>query len=376
MHDFFAGYEKQIQLLQKLIDTHRFPHAVLLTGPDGNALPSIANHLAASLLCNAGQSQTPCRKCDGCRYVLNLSHPDVYWIFPVAKSKEIQHARHAMKSFREFYLHHPYFRLTDWSAKMEADNKQMLISVEDSRNLMEHLSLTSMMGKWKVVILWAMEKMNAEASNKLLKILEEPDQYTRFICISHHPSELLPTILSRLQIFRFPALAESDILLHLKNIFPEEKEEFLKNVSANAEGIIANALEWITLSESENEFLELFRAGMRAALKFHSDTALEWVEKCASFPREKQKQFLEYALQTIRKCMLMNLHLDFLCSILPGEKEFLEKFHSFVSLDSVSYWQQVLDDAMMHVERNANPKILFMDLLFTFNELLHLKKTA
>lgn len=374
MERFFFGYEKQIALLENLTEKAQLPHGLLLNGPDGNGLPAVAMHLASALMCEHKTGAKPCGCCPHCRQILSLNHPDVFWAFPVFKSKDIQHARDAMRKFREFYLSRPYFTMKNWSAELDAENKQLQLGVEDARQIIQHLSLTSFSGRWKVVIIWGMEKMNTEASNKLLKILEEPDAHTKFICITHKPADLLPTIISRLQNISFPALSGEDVLKHLQNLGTTHNEDLLKSASLNAEGTVANAIEWLQLSEHENELLEHFRTGMRIALKFHPDPAGEWIEKTASFPREKQKQFLEYALTIIRKCMLMHFKSENLCSILPGEKDFLHKFYLFIQPDNLAEWENLLNESVMHVERNANAKILFLNLLFRFNEMLHVGK--
>jgi DNA polymerase-3 subunit delta' len=374
MEKIFFGYEKQIALLENLIDNEQLPHGILLNGPDGNGLPNIAAYLASALMCENKNNGKACGACRHCRQISQLSHPDVFWLFPVFKSKDIQHAQDAMRKFREFYFQNPYFTMKAWSAELDAENKQLQIGVEDAKQLIQHLALTALSGRWKVVIIWAMEKMNTEASNKLLKILEEPDAHTKFICITHKPADLLPTIISRLQNISFSMLLHEDIMKHIQSLKKEFSEELLMNASNNAEGIISNALEWLEFTEHENEFLEHFRSGMRIALKFHPDPALEWIEKTASFSREKQKQFLEYGLNIIRKCMLMHYQSEKLSSILPGETEFLKKFYAFIPPELVSKWQEVIDESIMHVERNANPKILYMDLILKFNELLHIKQ--
>jgi DNA polymerase-3 subunit delta' len=370
----FFGYEKQITLLENLIDKEQLPHGILLNGPDGNGLPHIAAYLASALMCENKNEGKPCGSCRHCRQISQLSHPDVFWMFPVFKSKDIQHAQDALRKFREFYFQKPYFTLKAWSAEMDAENKQLQMGVEDAKQLIQHLALTSLSGRWKVVIIWGMEKMNTEASNKLLKILEEPDAHTKFICITHKPADLLPTIISRLQNVSFPVLSNKDVFEHLKNLNKGLSAEELQNASLNSEGIVSNALEWLEFADHENEFLEHFRGGMRIALKFHPDLALEWIEKTASFPREKQKQFLEYGLNIIRKCMLMHYQSEKLSSILPGEMEFLKKFYAFIPPELVSKWQEVFDESIMHVERNANPKILYFNLVFRFNELLHVSQ--
>jgi len=375
MNSPVPGFEKQTQLLLHQITSGAFPHALLLHGPDGNGLPLMARFLAMSLMCNHKES-TPCGNCSFCRQIENLAHPDVYWIIPVFKTSDAGASAKFIHRFRDFFSKNPFFTLNDWMNELESENKQLQIGVEETRNLLQHLSMTSYSGKWKIVIIWGIEKMNIEASNKILKILEEPDPFTRFICISHHPEELLPTILSRLQQITFPPLTPEHVSLCIQQYYPDFPKEKIKAASLYAEGIVRAALQWMESEEKEHEMLEIFRQGMRIALRFHPDAAQEWTEKCASFSREKQKQLLEYALQLIHKCLLLNTGLKELCYLLPAEEEFLTKFSPFVKTERIHAWEETFSLACEHLERNANSKILFMDLLFRCNELLHSKSTA
>jgi DNA polymerase-3 subunit delta' len=94
-------------------------------------------------------------------------------------------------------LKHPYGRLTQWFDFIDLENKQGIINTEESKRLAGKLSLKSFESDYKVVILWQPEKMNDQASNKLLKLLEEPPPMTIFILVSENPDQLLTTVRSR-----------------------------------------------------------------------------------------------------------------------------------------------------------------------------------
>jgi DNA polymerase-3 subunit delta' len=90
-------------------------------------------------------------------------------------------------------------------------NKQGLIRVEDAAEVLKSLALKSFEGGYKIMIVWMADKMNVEASNKLLKIIEEPPEKTVFILITENEQDLIGTIRSRCQILNFGRLHENAI---------------------------------------------------------------------------------------------------------------------------------------------------------------------
>ena len=99
-----------------------------------------------------------------------------------------------MGDFREAFLENPYMNLFEWLQFMGAENKQGLISVHESANILRKLSLTTYESEFKNVIIWMPEKMNIAAANKLLKILEEPTDKTLFLLVTESEGQLLRTI--------------------------------------------------------------------------------------------------------------------------------------------------------------------------------------
>lgn len=372
LYSDIVGQASPKERLLKMVHEGRVPHAIMLSGPEGcGNLPS-ALALAQHLFCTAKTGQGACNHCVACTKVSKLAHPDLHLVFPIAKSKEVKSSDDVVKEFREILLSQPYLTLNDWFNELDAENKQPIIPVEQASDILRKLSYTSYEGSYKIMIIWQPEKMNQEASNKLLKILEEPPEQTIFILASNAPEQLLSTILSRVQQIPFHSCSEEEISRALVSHF---------DVSAEAAGQAAilsngNYGEAIALLKHHDETLSLlgnFQSFMRLALKFDCAKALEWIDACAGLGREKQKQFLHYGLEVFRDCLMYNYGERSLVRLAGQEKQFLEKFAPFVNQKNYEKLVDEFNSNYYYIERNANPKILFMDLMLKTNELINLK---
>ena len=110
---------------------------------------------------------------------------------------------------------------------------------------------------------------------------------------------------------------------------------------------------------------------MRISLKFDCDKAFEIVDELAALGREKQKLFLQYGLEVFRDCLMYNFGEKNLIRLAGAEKQFLEKFAPYITNRNYQKLTEIFNDNYYYVERNANPKILFMDLIMKTNELIN-----
>ena len=140
---------------------------------------------------------------DGCNLkVSNLKHPDLHFVYPVANTPEIKSkaiSLNFIEHWREFLNANPYGNLFDWYAHIGIENKQGKIGKDEAEDLIKKLSLKSYEGGRKCVIIWMAEKMNSSATNKLLKVIEEPPKNTIFLFVSESPGLIMDTLLSRCQ---------------------------------------------------------------------------------------------------------------------------------------------------------------------------------
>jgi DNA polymerase-3 subunit delta' len=227
------------------------------------------------------------------------------------------------------------------------------------------------------MIIWMADKMNIAASNKLLKLLEEPSDKTLFILISENEEDILQTIRSRCQITHFNALSEqviADALIEKEQI---DSKKALK-IAHQAQGNYNKALQLIN-DEEASPFELWFVTWVRAAFKAKGNAAaiqdlIEWSEQIAALGRETQKKFLQFCIEMFRQALLLNYEAQELVYIETKVEKFkLKNFAPFVNGNNINDIFKEISDAMYHIERNGNAKIILTDLSIKLTRLIHKK---
>jgi len=367
-----VGQAEAKERLIKMVNTNRVPHALLFSGKDGYGHLLTAITFAQHLLCKNKTKTEACGVCPTCNKVSKLIHPDLHFVFPIIKSKSVKTSNNLLPEFRDAFLQNPYLTLNDWVEELNAENKQPIIPVEESEDVLKKLSYTSFEGSYKIMIIWHADRMNIEAANKLLKVLEEPTDNTIFILIAPDTERLMATIISRVQHIPFYQVDEKEIISALINQH-QVSEESAKQAAFLSDGNFREALSTFQKGDEGISFLTHFQNFMRVALKFDCNKALEWVDENASNDREKQKQFITYSLAVFRDALMFNFGEKSLVRLSGNERQFLEKFAPFVNQKNYQALAEEFNSTYYYIERNANPKILFMDLLLKTNEFINLK---
>lgn len=369
--DIIGQQEAKTKLLGMFAD-NRIPHALMLTGPEGSGNLLAAFAFIQYVFCTQKQEKDSCGVCPSCLKTSKLGHPDLHLVFPIAKSKEIKTSNDLLLEFRECFLENPYITIHDWFNNINAENKQPLIPTEEASSILKKLAYTSYEGGYKVMLIWQPETMNADSANKLLKILEEPPEQTLFVLVCNHPDKLLTTILSRVQQLVFLKLDTEDITSGLVNQFGCQ-ESLAKQAAFMCDGNYREAQLLLQQNDDEHGFLQLFRSFMMISLNFDAIKALSWIDETARAGREKQKQFLQYGLEIFRDCLMYNFGSVDLVRLSGDEKTFVTKFSKFINHRNYEKITTEFNSSFYYIERNANPKILFMDLIMKTNELINLK---
>jgi DNA polymerase-3 subunit delta' len=369
--DIIGQHEAKAKLLSMFAD-NRIPHALMLTGPDGSGNLLAAFAFIQYVFCTQKKDTDSCGTCPSCLKISKLSHPDLHIVFPIAKSSDVKTSNDLLIEFRESFLENPYITIHDWFNNLSAENKQPLIPTDEAGSILKKLSYTSYEGGYKVMLIWQPETMNAEAANKLLKILEEPPEQTLFILVCNQPDKLLTTILSRVQQLLFLKINPEDISSGLINQFGCQEKQ-AKEAAFMCDGNYREAQLLLLQHEEEHGFLQLFRNFMMIALNFDAIKAVAWIDENARVGRERQKQFLQYGLEIFRDCLMHNFGSADLVRLSGEEKTFVTKFSKFIHHRNYEKITTEFNSSFYYIERNANPKILFMDLIMKINELINLK---
>ena len=359
----------------------RIPHAQLFIGPEGSGVLPMAIAYAQYIICkNMGDENSGGNAACNLKFE-NFQHPDIHYVFPVATNESVSSkpiSDNFMDQWFDFLKTNMYGSINDWYEHLDIKNKQGNISVHEASNILKKLSLKSFEGGYKVMIIWMAEKMNTEAANKLLKLLEEPTEKTVFILIAEDEKSILQTILSRCQVLKFNALAANDIQEALvKNENCDISEAAI--IANTSQGNYNKALKILNHTENELPFEQWFITWVRAAFRANKNAKvisdlINWSDEISSIGREKQKKFLEYCMEMFRQALLINYKVNQLVYITPEDPSFkLEKFAPFVNDKNILDIFDELSDAMYHVERNGNPKIIFTDLSIKLTRLIHRK---
>ena len=359
----------------------RIPHAQLFIGPEGSGVLPMAIAYAQYVICkNAGEENSGGNATCNLKFE-NFQHPDIHYVFPVATNESVGSkpiSDNFMDQWFDFLKTDIYGNINDWYEHLDIKNKQGNISVHEASNILKKLSLKSFEGGYKVMIIWMAEKMNTEASNRLLKLLEEPTDKTVFILIAEDEKAILQTILSRCQVLHFNKLAANDIQEALiKNENCDVSEAVI--IANSAQGNYNKALKILNHTENDLPFEQWFITWVRAAFRANKNAKvisdlINWSDEISAIGREKQKKFLEYCMEMFRQALLINYKVNELVYIKPEDASFkLENFAPFVNDKNILDIFDELSDAMYHVERNGNPKIIFTDLSIKLTRLIHRK---
>lgn len=367
--------------LTKSAASGRIPHAQLFVGPEGSGTLPMAIAYAQYILCNnSGLENTGGNEACNLKFE-GISHPDLHFIYPTVSTDTVKSKPKSIDfiaDWRQFLKENPYGGLFDWYRILGVQNKQGEIRVDDAQEILKSLALKSYEGGYKIMIIWMADKMNIAASNKLLKLLEEPSDKTLFILISENEEDIIQTIRSRCQVLHFNALSEKIIAEALVSSQEIEPRTATK-VAHQAQGNYNKALQLLQTDSEDVFFEKWFVDWVRAAFRAKGNAAaiqdlIQWSEQIAGLGRETQKKFLHFCIDMFRQALLLNYQATGLVYMEPKIEKFkLENFAPFVNGKNIDEIFRELSDAMYHIERNGNAKIVLTDLSIKLTRLIHKK---
>jgi len=353
------GQNRPKEILHRALETGRLPHACLFAGPDGAGKQALAIELAKAVFCR-GNGDKPCDACDSCSRAARFAHPDFIFIFPMPKTAEVEEERRVLDSM----VLDPYARLQLWAAPT--------IGIERIRELRRVSNLKPLEGH-RVVIIAEADKMTIEASNALLKILEEPPPEMHLILTTARANALLPTIVSRCQRVDFHLLSDAEIIsaLEERRQIPAPQAQLVARI---AQGSYARALELLQedLPARRDLAVEALRLCLRDEL-----TQLEWVEKVtADLDKREIRDLLTLLLVWFRDALLLfgkpqGFTSDQLVNV--DKLDILEKFvNSFDAIHFDAIFAE-LARAIDLVDRNVQVQLILIVLLARLQNSLIIK---
>ncbi len=377
------GQEHIKNHLTQGVNNGRIPHAQLFVGAEGCGTLPMAIAYTQYILCNNtnGENTNGNAACN--LKFKNYSHPDLHFAFPVTTNDKIKSkpvSNFFLEEWRQLLNQQPYGNLFDWYKLLGVENKQGQIGVDEAYEIVKSLSLKSYEGGYKVMLIWMAEKMNAACANKLLKLIEEPPHKTAFILMAEDEEQIISTIRSRCQALHFPPLTEENIKSALIKHYDLEVSVATK-IAHQANGNYNKACDLMYQDSEDILFEKWFIYWIRSAFKAKGNKSaihdlMSWSEEIAKTGRETQKQFLHFCIDFFRQALLLHYKADELVYLEPKSENFkLDNFAPFVHDSNILEINDELQDAIYHIERNGNSKIILTDLSIKLTRLLH-KKSA
>jgi DNA polymerase III subunit delta' len=364
--------------LVHFIEQNRLSHALLFLGKEGCGALPMALAFAQYIVCTSAASKTQaatgmdlfgeeplpaatqtdaCGTCPACTKAAGMVHPDIHFSYPVIprKSGDKPVSTDYIAEWRDFISQMPYGNVYDWLQFIGAENKQGNITAHECNDIIRKLSLKSFESTYKILVMWMPEYLGNEG-NKLLKLIEEPPANTLFILVAEDESLVLPTIISRTQLVKLPALttAEVEASLLAKNALPPDQA---RQVASVCEGNYREAIQ--LMQHAGEDWQDLLREWLNAILKTGPIAQVKWIDEISRLGREKQKQFLRYFNHLLEQSVRLRIMDEKHLHIPDKEKDFATRLNKLADVSQQQAIIEELDKATYYIERNANAKMLF-----------------
>jgi DNA polymerase-3 subunit delta' len=353
------GHEALKAQLIRSVQEQRVSHAQLFLGPEGNGGLALALAYAQYVNCTNPTDQDSCGVCASCSKYARLIHPDLHFSYPFFAKHKDDTAVDFIQDWRNVFLSNPYLTLDFWKQQLDSENKQANINIAEAHAIIKKLSLKAFEGPYKVLIMWLPEFLDIQG-NALLKLIEEPPAQTLFLLVAEQSDKILSTILSRTQLIKVSRPTDEEVtqyLLSKSSIQPKQAAEIALLSQGNLQ------LASLLLEDEQVGHFDRMIQWLRHCVR---EAGLALINECeqdfASMSRETQKSFLNYTIQMLRQVVLAKADASQLIHLPDREMDFVQKFAQNYTLVQIEAAVELIEKAHYHVERNANAKLLFLDL--------------
>ncbi len=402
------GQQRTKDFLASLAASERVPHALLFLSPTGGGGLALATAFAQLLQCEQYNNSTsqeaspglfesdspitnspitspqstnppittpplhqsptpnfqPCGTCSACRKAAQYTHPDIHFSFPTVGTNAV--STDFLKDWRMFLSETPYADVNTWLQRLGADNKQGNINKEECNAILKKLSLKAFEGRYKILLMWLPEYLGKEG-NRLLKLIEEPPEETIFLLVAENQDLILNTILSRCQLVKLDPLSDEEVaegLVQHRGLDAARARQiaFLSGGDYGAALAAADA----PIADDAKLLLDWLRKCWRG----HAVEMVRWTEEFAKLGRENQKQFLHYGLHFLREMLSLVSTGSPTMRLRPEELATAQNMAKVLDFEKIAQIVGLLNDNIYYIERNANPKILFLDTSIKMHKIM------
>ena len=322
-----------IDHFNKAIKTDHLSHAYIFTGQEGVGKALFAKEFAKALNCKNNDNDS-CNSCTNCNRIEMLNHPDVFWI--------------------------------------EREEKAKFIKIENIRNLQNSVRLSPLESDYKIFIIKEADRMNEEASNCLLKTLEEPSPNTIIILIANSVAPIKDTIRSRCQIIRFQPIPSHIIEGQLTDKSGADANK-IGWISRFCNGSLANALHLLDDNhyEMNNDIVTRMTGPDLDNLIFAEEVIDSYLSTGDSLEEKRQilKSILHCILQLYRDLLMvkvMNKHdveQAKMSLYNAGREDSLQEYANYLTREQIMYLINEILESIKHVDLNLNINLLLENII-------------
>lgn len=317
----FIGNEKVIDRLSKLLESGRFPHALIIEGEERIGKKTLARDLACALVCRG--EDKPCGECSQCKKAMSGIHPDISEYIPSGTANSFH--------------------------------------VDTVRNIINDAYVQPNEADYKVYILANAHCMNPNAQNALLKILEEPPKYVVFILTTESKSALLSTVLSRSVCVSLEGVdigrAANYITSHCEGV----DYNTAKKTAETFNGNIGKAIS--SLQDSKTS--ELVDVCNKICKALASSNEYEMLTLCSAF--QKDRQGVVFACDLLKNIFRDALFAGDVSEHISGQEESAALLKSSLSRQSLVKLMSTCDELKSMALSNANNALLITKFCYSLN---------
>ncbi len=317
----FIGNEKVIDRLSKLMESGRFPHALIIEGEEGIGKKTLAKDIACALVCRGNDK--PCGECAQCKKAIAAIHPDISEYIPAGTANSFH--------------------------------------VDTVRNIINDAYVQPNEADYKIYILANAHCMNQNAQNALLKILEEPPKYVVFILTTNSKSALLSTVLSRSVCVSLEGVdierAANYITSHCENIDYNTAKKTVETFNGN----IGKAID--SLQDSKTS--ELVDVCNKICKALATSNEYEMMTLCSVF--QKDRQGVVFACDLLKSIFRDALFAGESSEHISGQEESAALLKSSLSRQSLIKLINTCDELKLTALSNANNALLITKFCYSLN---------
>jgi len=316
------GQALPVRLLRQAVSRRKLSHAFLFVGPDGVGKRTVALTLARELFCRSPIEAGSCGACSSCVKLLidALSHPDISLIKPEGR----------------------------------------IIRTDQIRELQTVMYARPTEGTHRIAILDGADRMNPEAANRLLKLLEEPPNHAILILLSTNLSGILPTLISRCQVINFSPLMLDQVVTVLVDRYGLEpgQARLYASLSGGSVGRAMAMQNDPTVIEWRDQSLEL----LQQLKRLDDFELLLWAERLEK-QRETIDEWLEMILSWLRDAILASDEALLSLVLHADRLQDVKALADHMDRSTLVQMTQIVQAARLHIQRNANVRLVLDVLL-------------